>query len=210
MPFSSFLAHKVIDHLLRNQAYTPPANIYVALLSTMPTDFDGTGLVEISGSAYARQTVPLAAGSGRGTSNSSPVTFPQATSAYGNPVIGYAFYDASSAGNPFGWNRIETTITLESNVFPTTGEGADVIALANTDVSEVVVKNNAESVTYVEGTDYNVQYETGRIVRIVGGGISSGDTVKVAYQYPTSKTVGQDDQLTFPTGALKFAFKAFK
>lgn len=51
--------------------------------------------------------------------------------------------------------------------------------------SSVTVKNQAENVTYVEGTHYNVDYTKGLIYRIpvASGGIASGATVRVNYQW---------------------------
>ena len=55
--FSNFMENKIIDHMLRNQAYTPPATVYVALYTSDPTDAD-TG-TEVSGGSYARQNAGL-------------------------------------------------------------------------------------------------------------------------------------------------------
>ena len=48
-------------------------------------------------------------------------------------------------------------------------------------LSNVVVKNSDDSVTYVEGTDYTVDYNKGLLTALSGGGISAGDTVDVTY-----------------------------
>ena len=53
--FTDFLENKIIDHMLRNQAYTPPTTVYVALFTTATTDAGGG--TEVSGGAYARQAV---------------------------------------------------------------------------------------------------------------------------------------------------------
>ena len=46
MAFSTYLAGKVIDHLLRNQAYTPPATVYASLHTADPGN---TGASEVAG-----------------------------------------------------------------------------------------------------------------------------------------------------------------
>ena len=94
--FSDFMENKIIDHMLRNQAYTPPATVYVALYTDDPTDAD-TG-TEVSGGAYARQSVTLSAASGGATSNSADITFPTATADWGT-ITHVLLRDASTGGN---------------------------------------------------------------------------------------------------------------
>jgi hypothetical protein len=89
------------------QLPTPPANLYLALFTTMPTAQDGTGAVEVSGGGYARQaipgttaawTAPAASGTGQIIKNVNAVNFPQATAAWGT-ILGAGLYDASTGGN---------------------------------------------------------------------------------------------------------------
>lgn len=205
MPLSYFSRKKQIDNHLRNQSYTPPANIYLALLTTYPTALDGTGLVELSGSAYARQVIAFDAATDPGqTQNTSLISFPQATSDYSAPIVGYALYDALTSGNFLGCNKLEVGITDEPVTLV-----AGLVALANADVSQVVVKHDSLTPTYIEGTDYYVQYDKGVIVRIPTGAIGATDALKVSYQKPTTRTVLQNDQMTFAAGAVKFGYKAF-
>src|SRR5215470_2170817 len=91
---------------LRGTAYPAvPANFYVALFTTTPTNA-GTGGTEVSGTGYARQAVPgstagWAAASGTNptqTSNAAIVNFGTAGSAWGT-VVGFAIYDAVTGGN---------------------------------------------------------------------------------------------------------------
>lgn len=92
-----FAKTAVIDKLLRNQAYSPPATLYLAAFTTAPTKAGGG--TEVSGTSYARQSCALDAGSGDGiTANTSTVTFPTAGGAWGT-VTHVAIYDASTAGN---------------------------------------------------------------------------------------------------------------
>jgi hypothetical protein len=48
-----------------------------------------------------------------------------------------------------------------------------------------VVKNSAGTVTYEEGTgkDYEIDYESGRIMALSGGDIADGDTIKIEYYW---------------------------
>lgn len=56
-------------------------------------------------------------------------------------------------------------------------------------IMNVVVKDNAGVVTYIENTDYTVDYVNGIITRIVAGAIGSGATIKVNYDKSDTTTV---------------------
>ena len=107
--FSDFMENKIIDHLLRNQAYTPPTSVYVALFTTA-TD-DAGGGTEVSGGGYVRQAVTLSAASGGATSNSVAVTFPQATADWGT-VTHLAIMDAESGGNMLMHTILDASKTI--------------------------------------------------------------------------------------------------
>lgn len=77
-------------------------NKYVGLLTALPTDRDGTGLVEATGASYARvanlawTTATVVNDTVR--SNTSAVTFPTLTGALAG-IVGWAIWSASVAGN---------------------------------------------------------------------------------------------------------------
>lgn len=74
MQISDYLENLVIDHLLRGQAHTPPASVYLALFSDATTDAGGG--TEAAGGSYARPAVTLAAASGGASSNSAALSIP--------------------------------------------------------------------------------------------------------------------------------------
>lgn len=99
-----------------------PATVYIALITTAPSDANGTSIVEASGTAYARVAVtnnstnwPNA--SGRSKSNGTAVTFPTAGASWGT-VVGIAFYDAASAGNFLGYAQLGSSQSVASGVTP--------------------------------------------------------------------------------------------
>lgn len=57
------------------------------------------------------------------------------------------------------------------------------VPTAKRNISSLVVKNAAESVTYVLGTDYKQDLVTGRIFAITGGAITDAQTLHVGYSY---------------------------
>jgi len=104
--FTDFMEDKIIDHMLRNQSYTPPTTVYVGLFTSAPSDAGGG--TEVSGGAYARQAVTLSAASGGASSNSAEITFPQATADWGT-VTHLALFDALSGGNMLMWTPLDAS-----------------------------------------------------------------------------------------------------
>lgn len=61
--------------------------------------------------------------------------------------------------------------------------GPDDITRRNITEGTVVITNAGGGVTYVEGTDYNVDYEIGRIFFIIGGDIADGQALLIDYTW---------------------------
>jgi hypothetical protein len=101
---SNYLENKVLDHVLRNSAYTQPSGLWVGLFNNTSTNAltnleAGTLTDEVttSGSAYSRKAITFgAASSGTATSNST-VTFDAATGSWGT-VTHVAIMDSDTAG----------------------------------------------------------------------------------------------------------------
>lgn len=109
---SNYLESALLNHVLRNTAYTSPTTVYVGLLTAVPTD-DSVAGTEVSGNAYARQAATFSApaasggtGSPRRCQNFETITFPVATPAGWGTITGFGIYDASSAGNLLYWADI--------------------------------------------------------------------------------------------------------
>jgi len=107
--FSNYLENALINAVLRNTSYTSPTTVYVALYTTDPTDAD-TG-TEVSGNAYARQSVTFSSPSNGVTSNSAAVEFPQATGSWGT-VAYIGLRDASSGGNLLFHTALDASKTI--------------------------------------------------------------------------------------------------
>jgi len=109
---SDYLENKVLDWLLRGQAFAAPATVYVALLTAAPSDAGGG--TEVAGGSYARVAVVsslanwagtqaagsavASSGTSGTTSNNATITFPAPTANWG-VVTHLAIYDAAAAGN---------------------------------------------------------------------------------------------------------------
>lgn len=119
MDFSTYLGNAVIDHLLRNQSFTPPTTLY---LSAHTADPGLTGTSEVSGAGYARQAVALSAASSKSTSNSAQIQIPM-PSAGGPYVVSWlGVWDALTTGNflfrsPLLGTNQEVTVAASTDLF---------------------------------------------------------------------------------------------
>jgi hypothetical protein len=124
---SDYLANKLIDLIWRAQSFTWPANTYVRLVTTTPTN--AAGGVEVTGGSYARVTLAsslaalsgtqsagsTAASSGTGgrSSNNATLTFPTPTATWGT-VTHMETMDASTlgTGNRLWWAPLGAPKTI--------------------------------------------------------------------------------------------------
>ena len=112
---SNYLANALLNHIFGKGTYTPPANIYVELSTTAPTDA-GTNVTPPSGGGYARkQTAPsdwnMAAG--RIIDNANAIEFAEASASWGT-LSHFALFDAASGGNFLGWGALTTSKAVDS------------------------------------------------------------------------------------------------
>jgi hypothetical protein len=106
---SNYLEGALINAVLRNTSYTSPTTVYLALYTSDPTDADaGT---EVSGNAYARQSITFGAPSNGVSTNSAAIEFPQATGSWGT-VAYVGIRDASTAGNLLFHTALDASKTI--------------------------------------------------------------------------------------------------
>jgi hypothetical protein len=141
-----FLRNKIVDWLLRAQAYSPPSTIYVGLMTTNATHVVGSG-TEVTGGSYARVAITssmtatgwagtqsagsTAASSGAGasavTSNNGAITFAAPTANWG-VVTGFVLMDASTAGNTLLFGPLSVSKTINNgDAAPSFSAGALVL-----------------------------------------------------------------------------------
>ena len=118
---SFYLAKKQVEESAGGVAFSAPANVYLALCTTAPTDAStGSTIVETDYTSYARtqigtgnnQTDAWNAATGSTTAtvtNKNAITCPTATGASTNPIVAVAVVDASSAGNVLYWATVTST-----------------------------------------------------------------------------------------------------
>lgn len=107
---TNYLEDAVLNHVLRNVAYTSPAGVYIALFTSNPGE-GGTQTSEVSGGSYARQACTFGAPASNIVANTAAVTFPQATGSWGT-ITHVGIMDASSAGNMLYYGALGTPKTV--------------------------------------------------------------------------------------------------
>ena len=116
MAKTNYLEEALLNHVLRNTAYTSPTTVYVALLTASPGE-EGTQTAELSGDGYARQSASFTApsqvtGSGE-VENDAEVLFPEATANWPEATH-FAVADADSAGNYLYYEALDTPRTAST------------------------------------------------------------------------------------------------
>jgi hypothetical protein len=125
---SNYLENKVLDHVLRNTAYTQPSGLWLALFNNTSgnaaTNLEAGTLTDetsTSGTAYVRKTVAFSASSSGTAATSATVTFDAATADWGT-ITHVAVMDASTSGNVLFWGAVTTSKTIQTgDTFQVTG-----------------------------------------------------------------------------------------
>lgn len=113
---SNYLEEKVLNAVLRGQAFPSIPKVYAALFTTNPGEDGSTG-TEVSGGGYSRKEVTFAAPTQvldiATCTNSLEVDFGVATTNWGY-ITHSALYDASTGGNMLYHGALETPKTIET------------------------------------------------------------------------------------------------
>ena len=71
-PFKTTAANAILDKILRNTDFTPPAALFMSLHTADPGE---TGANEVAGGSYARQSIAFAAAAAKHADNSGIISF---------------------------------------------------------------------------------------------------------------------------------------
>ena len=104
---SDYLENKILEHVLKNTAYTSPTTVYAALYTAAPSDTGGG--TEVSGSAYARTAITFGAAASGAIANSAAVEFPVASGGNWGTITHFGIFDASSGGNLLYWAALNAS-----------------------------------------------------------------------------------------------------
>lgn len=112
MSMSNFLENKLLDHTLKNTAYTPPVTVYLALFTSDPGEaLSGT---EVSGGAYARKPITFGTATSGVSINNADVLFDIATANWGT-ISHVAIFDALTTGNMLYYGTLTTAKTINTS-----------------------------------------------------------------------------------------------
>ncbi len=81
--FSDYYENQIINHMLRNVAFTTPTTTYLALFLAITGLEENAPTAEVSSGAYARQICVLNSSGAGASENTSLITFPTATANWG-------------------------------------------------------------------------------------------------------------------------------
>ena len=123
--FSNYLENALLNQIFRGTAYSFPGTLYVGLYTVAPSDAGGG--TEVSGNSYARVSVTAnttnwAESTAGATSNSSAITFPQASGNWGT-VVALGILDASTSGNLLAWADLTTSKLIGNGDTPSFASG---------------------------------------------------------------------------------------
>ena len=108
---TNYLEDALLNHVLRNTAFTSPTTVYVALFTATPGEAGGG--TEVSGGSYARQAVTFAAPASGIVANSGAVTFPTATANWGT-ITSMAIFDAVTVGNMLYYGALAASKVVDN------------------------------------------------------------------------------------------------
>jgi hypothetical protein len=110
MSFSNTFETRVLSWVFTAGSATRPTEWHVALYTAAPSDTGGG--TEVSGGAYARQSVAFTV-SGNTATNSAALEYPTATASYGT-VTHVGVFDASTGGNLIAYAALTTSKSIDT------------------------------------------------------------------------------------------------
>lgn len=135
---TDFAELELLDHVF-NAAYTPPANIYLALATADPTDAaTGASMNECANSgSYARTEITVGAAASRRVTQDADVNFPQADGAWGT-VTHWAIVDSAThgAGNVLAHGALNASKSIVSGNTPSVASGEVYVEFSAGEISD--------------------------------------------------------------------------
>ena len=110
MSFSNDFETRVLQYIFTTGSVTRPTAWHVALYTAAPNDSGGG--TEVSGGAYARQSVAFSV-SGNTATNSGAVEYPTATASYGT-VSHVGVFDAATGGNLIAYAALSASKAIDT------------------------------------------------------------------------------------------------
>ena len=105
--------NRILTWLLTTNSATRPTQWYVGLYLSGNQPSDSSAGTELSGNAYARQSVSFSVTNNVAT-NSSTVTFPTATGSWGTVTFA-GIFDAQTSGNLIAYAQLGASKVIDTN-----------------------------------------------------------------------------------------------
>jgi len=113
---SDYLATALLNQVFRNQNFTRPTTVYLALYTSNPTAAD-TG-TEVSGGGYQRMQItfsaPVTENGKKTIKNSSDIVYPMATANWGT-ISHVGIRDAATGGNLLYYGAVDNPRSIQTN-----------------------------------------------------------------------------------------------
>lgn len=202
---TTFLEDELIDHVLRNLAYTSPTSVNAALFTAFPGEAGGG--TEVVAGGYARQAVTFGAPSSGVSSNTAAVTFGPATAAWGI-VIAYAIFDqttnmllhgpvAEASFEFFAEDGVTDILSVDANPFVNDDE----VWLKGTNLPTGLAIDTKYFVVGTSGFTFQLSASKG------GGAIDLTSEGDGNVAKTREKDIEIDDSFEFAIGDLEVAFE---
>lgn len=109
---------KILDLAFGSTAWTPPAQYFVGLSTTAPSEA-GTGSTEPSTGAYARVAITnnkttFGTAANGALTNAIAITFPESTASWGT-ITHICFFDQATGGSLYYWEQLPTSKAVAAN-----------------------------------------------------------------------------------------------
>jgi Bacteriophage tail sheath protein len=108
------------------------------------------------------------------------------------------------------FNQTTHFTTLTAQAFSMPGSGNQVISVGHMGISLIKVTNTGASTTYIQGTDYTVDHVNGLILAKGGGAITTGQALKVTFNYADPSQISDANLVGTVTSNVYTGMQAWK
>ena len=126
---SNYLENELLDHL-RNSAYTPPTNLYLALYTSNPDEDDSGTELTLNSNGYTRQEVTFGAATGGTMTNSNAPSFTASGGNWGTITYAGVKDGTGAAANLLWYSALASSRTVNDTDTLTFSAGQITMTLA--------------------------------------------------------------------------------
>ena len=109
---TDYLENKLLDHVLKNTAYTSPTTVHIGLLTVTPTD--STAGTELTNTGYTRQTLSFGTASVGAVATNTVLTWTNSSGSDWDTAVALGIYDAATGGNLLFYKTISGKLVKDT------------------------------------------------------------------------------------------------